>query len=302
MSINKKQTYRKLFICAGIALVLMVNSVRICRAQLNNTVFEDFNQTMVNPYLVNPAAGDTSYRFNLRFNNINEIGFARNVSRFYVDGDKRYASKERDEFHFLGLQMTNSKIGDYISRSRFQARYSWFSAVSKKAAISSGVSLGFVNYALLTTQGGGGGSDLAQDGAIGIHYLREYFTLGLAVQQIFSPVLLPVNQSFQLNRVYNVNMERRFRLGPKTQLTAHSVLQLSGKGIMSFNTGLFSEISDVALAGINHFSFRKTSFQLGLQQIQMLDIDIMIMGVYSLYHSQVSLPDNALEIFIAFQK
>lgn len=276
--------------------------IQVSKAQLDNSVYEDFNRTIVNPYLVNPSTTDTSYNFKLRFNNINQLGLFRNVRSFYVDGDKRFQSSDKNEFHYGGLQMTNSKLGDFISRSRFQVRYGWYAALSRKAALASGISLGFINYSLLTTQGGSGGSDFGPDGAIGVHYLRKRTSIGFAVKQIFNPVLLPVNQSFRLNRLYNADVTHEFRLGPRSHLTAQSVAQLSEEKNLSYSLGLMAGITDIVLLGINHFSLQETSLQAGLQQINILEMNIRVLAAYSFYHSNIPLPDNSLEIFIAIQK
>ncbi|MBO9703610.1 MAG: type IX secretion system membrane protein PorP/SprF [Sporocytophaga sp.] len=291
------------YIMFGIAVMILLQSNSSeCFAQLNATVFEDFSQFIVNPYLINPSATDSSYSFKICANNINELGLIKNVSRFYIDGDKRINSSRKNGFHFIGLQAINSKQGDYISRSRMQAHYSWFAQVSKKAFLSSGVSLGFINYAFLTTQGGTGGSDYAPDGSIGIHYVRPNTFIGLAIQQVFTSVLIPVNQSFRLSRLYNLDLSHHFDVGPRTNLAVYGMVQQPDKGNTIYSLGLLSEISNVVLVGVNDFSLRKTSFNLGVKQIRLLGAEFMFMTTYSIYHGSFPLPDNSLELFIVLQK
>ena len=285
-----------------LGVVMLLSSPRQCRAQLKATVFENFNQTIVNPYLINPAATDTSYSFKLRADNINELGIIKNVSRFYIDGDKRLNSSQENNFHFIGLQATNTKLGDYISSSRLKVRYSWFARLSQKAALSSGASLGFVNIAFLTTQGGSGGSATGPDGSIGIHYVRSNSYIGVAVQQLFTPVLIPVNQSFRLSRLYNFDVAKRFPLGSQADVTTQAVLQVSDKGSYSYNFGFLGNIHDLVLIGVNNFSLRKTSVNAGIKRISVFQAKLMLLVTYSFYHSSFPLPDNTLEIFIALQK
>jgi len=239
-----------------IGIILLLGSTLISYAQLNATVFEDFTQTINNPYLINPAATDTSYLFKIRINAIDELGLIKYVNRFYVDMDKRIATARRNSYHFVGMQALNSKIGQYIYRSRLQFRYSWYTQLSKGAALSAGISLGFINYAFLTTQGGTGGSDFGPDGMLGIHYIRENTTIGFAVQQIFAPVLIPVSQSFKLNRLYNIDVSQRFRIAPQIRLTAYGVVQYqhAAQNDFMYSLGLMSNISEYVLVGINNFS------------------------------------------------
>ena len=274
----------------------------ICKAQLTNSNFQNFSQTYINPYLINPAATDSSYSFNVIANNINELGLLKNVNRFYLDADKRYSTAEEGEFHFLGVQALNTKLGDYISGSKLQFRYSWLTKVTNKSMLSAGASLGFVNYSFQTTQGGTGGTDYAPDGAVGIHYLRKNTVLGVAVQQIFTPTLIPVNQSFQLKRLYNIDVTQRLDISSFINLAFYSVLQLSDQGKSNYNVGMMTSVGEVGLIGINNFSFTKTTVNLGLKNILLLDLRFKFVASYSFYHSGISLPDNILEVFVSIQK
>lgn len=282
--------------------ILILGNFPCCLAQFNSTVYEDFNQTLVNPYLINPSATDTSYSFMARLNNINELGFIRNVSKFYFDGDKRLGSSEEHNFHFIGIQILNSKFGDYLSRSRLQFRYSWFARLSKRSALSSGISLGFVNYAFLTTQGGTGGSDFGPDGSVGIHYLRKNTSIGFAIQQIFTPVLIPVNQSFRLNRLYNFDFSRKFNLTSRINLASQFVLQLSDVARYSYGINMLSSFYDIGMVGVSNFNLRKTTFSTGVKHDIFLNYNVMLLISYSIYHYDIAGPDNSLEIFIAIRK
>ena len=286
----------------SVIILLLANDFS-CRAQLNATVFEDFSQTALNPYLINPSAADSSYLFKIRLATIDELGLSRYVNRFYLDIDKRINNSGKNSYHFIGLQAFNSKIGQYISRSRLQFRYSWFTQLSQKACLSAGISLGFVNYSFLTTQGGTGGSDFGPDGALGLHYIRERTVIGFAVQQIFSPVLMPVSQSFKLNRLYNFDISHQFNISHGFNLTAYSVIQYAGQNTFNYNPGLKVDVSDYVLIGVNNFSLRKTSFNLGIQRIRLFGGELMMVTTYTLYNNRVfPVPNSLLELFIAFQK
>lgn len=284
----------------GIVLLLISQSYH-SYAQLNNTVFEDFTQTNINPYLINPSASDTSYFFKVRINAIDELGLIKYVNRFYLDADKRILSGRKNSYHFIGLQALNSKIGQYISRSRLQCRYSWYMQLSSKAALSAGISLGFINYAFLTTQGGTGGSDFGPDGMLGIHYVRENTKIGISIQQLFAPVLIPVSQSFKLNRLYNIDISQRFRIAPKLKLTLFGVLQYPGQDNISYSVGLMSDVAEYVVIGVNNFSLKKTSFNFGVQHVRMLGTELSIITTYSIYNTVFPTPNSTLELFMALQ-
>jgi len=284
----------------GIAFLLLGKSLCI-QAQLTTTLFEDFSQTIVNPYLINPAATDTSYLFKARVNVMDELGLIKYVNRYYLDIDKRIGTARAHSYHFIGLEASNSKIGQYIYRSRCQLRYSWFTQLSAKASISAGISLGFINYAFLTTQGGTGGSDFGPDGMLGVHYIRENTTIGFGIQQLFAPVLIPVNQSFKLNRLYTIDIAQRFRVAPRIFLTTYGVVQYSGESNFSYSLGLMSDVADYVVLGVNNFSLKKTSFNAGVNHIRLYGTELSIITTYSIYHSVFPTPNSTLELFMAVQ-
>jgi Type IX secretion system membrane protein PorP/SprF len=282
-------------------VILLIDQSYCCYAQLDNTVFEDFTQTSINPYLINPSATDTSYYFKIRVNTIDELGLSKNVNRFYLDVDKRIYSDRKHSFHFIGLQTLNSKIGQYISRNRLQARYSWNLQLSPQSFLSAGISLGFINYAFLTTQGGTGGSDFGPDGAFGIHFIRQNTKIGLSIQQLFSPVLIPVDQSFKLVKLYNLDISQRFRISPRLHLSLFGVLQYANQNDVDYSLGLMSDVAEYGVIGVNNFSFKKTSFNFGIQHIRMFGTELSIISTYSIYNSAFPTPNSTFELFMALE-
>lgn len=279
---------------------LSVNSF-FCKAQLDASVYQDFTQTLVNPYLINPAATDTTYSFKLLFNNINELGLLKNVSRFYLDADKRFGSVKNNGIHYAGVQMTNSKLGDYISKSRLQFRYSWYTRLTRKSALSAGVSLGFINYSFQTTQGGTGGSDYGPDGSIGVHYIRPKVSVGFGMQQVFTPVLMPVNQSFVLKRLYNIDLAKKFVLSPQFNLDAQFVVQLSEEEY-AYSINLMAQYMEIGLIGLSNYYLKKTSVSAGIKHSFFQEYNFMLLASYSFYHTKITVADNTFELFLALSK
>jgi len=270
-------------------------------AQLDASVFQDFSQTINNSFLLNPAVKDTSYHFKARVNAIDEVGLLKYVNRYYLDLDKRIRTSNKNSFHYIGMQAFNSKLGQYIQRSRLQFRYSWYTKLSQKAGMSAGISLGFINYSLLTTQGGGGGSDYGPDGMIGIQYIRRNTTVGFGVQQIFAPVLIPVNQSFQLNRLYNIDVTHKIRCSQQLHLNVYAVTQFSKQTNFNYSGGIMAELAQYVLVGVNNFSLKKTSFNVGVQNIPFYNSHFSIVATYSIYHIQLPVSSNTIELFLSLQ-
>lgn len=299
----KYKTINKVFKSAIFGLCCIYCTTVSVYGQLNTSVLNDFNKTIFNSYILNPSATDSTYLFNARFTNINELGVFKNISRFYLDVDRRVPSKNNNGDHFIGVQIINSKQGDFINRSRLQVRYSWMIQVSKKAALSSGIGLGFVNYSFLTSQGGTGGSDLGPDGALGLHYLRKNFSLGFSVQQIFNAVIIPVSQSFELNRLYNLDVLKRIPIALKSSITSQAILQIpESYEDIYYGLALMGNINEFFLAGIGNYNLSKTSFNLGVENIPLLKAKFQLVLTYTVYHSAILLGDNSFEIFLSIKK
>ncbi|MFN6945728.1 MAG: type IX secretion system membrane protein PorP/SprF, partial [Cytophagaceae bacterium] len=243
-----------------------------------------------------------SFSYRILANNLNELGVLQNVKRFYFDADKRIGTPGQSRYHFIGLQAYNSKFGDYIHKSRLMGRYAWYTQLSKKSSVSAGVSLGFINYSFSTTQGGTGGSDFGPDGSVGLQYLRPNTTIGIAIQQIFTPELMPVNQSFRLDRLYNLSLFRRLNIDDQFQLTTFAVIQYSDDNRYNYSFGLLSHLAKNVLLGVNNFSLRKTSVNAGVDRIKVLNQNFMFMATYSFHHHGIPLPSNTIEFSIALQK
>ena len=153
----------------GIFLVFVLFGGIISRpalAQVNVTVPDYFDQFFNNYYLLNPANTDTSYKVKINVGDKSETGLLEGVRKIYVDGDLKLETGRKGMNHFIGVQVVNSKDGDFISRSRFYGRYSWRAMITQNSSLSAGISMGFVNYAFKASQSGAGGVACVGDGDI----------------------------------------------------------------------------------------------------------------------------------------
>lgn len=272
------------------------------KAQLEAPVYEEFSQTILNPYIINPSAIDTNYSIKVRFNNVSEIGLFKGVNRFYLDADKKFGSSKKERLHYGGIQLTSSRLGEYIRKNRVQLRYSLYTQLSKKTAVSAGISFGLINYSFQTTQGGSGGSDTGPDGAFGLHLLRNKFAVGVSVQQLFPTVLQPIDKTFEFNRLYNFDVQRIFFLSPQFNLNTQVVFQLKGESNYAYSFNCMLDYNDRLFAGVSDYSLKKTSVNLGLKQAIFSYYDFSFFVAYTFFHSSIPLSDNTLELFFSFSK
>jgi type IX secretion system PorP/SprF family membrane protein len=270
-------------------------------AQVNFPASWSFDQYFNNYYLLNPANTDTSYKVKIRATDKSLTGLFQGVSRIYFDGDAKIKAGKQ-AFHFLGVQAVNSREGDFINLSKLFVRYSWRQRISEGSSLSAGISLGFVNYAFKTTQAGPGGSDATPDGSAGIWYLRERFAVGFSVQQMFKGKLQPVNQVFELNRYYNFNAYKIFRLSPYVNLNTHFYSGFQKNQTSNINLTALLEVQDKLEAGVSYRYKKAIGFIAGLKKINIASVDCSLFFSYLIRTGPLSVNDNAIEVYLSFQK
>ena len=138
---------------------------------------------------------------------------------------------------------------------------------------------------------------------LGLHYIRKNTIIGLSIQQIFAPILIPINQSFKLNRLYNIDISQQVRIAPRIKMTAYGVLQYQHSILnpFSYSVGLMSDVADYVVIGVNNYSLKKTSFNFGVKHIRLYGTEFSIITTYSIYSNVFPTPNSTLELLLALQ-
>lgn len=275
-------------------------SFQCVSAQLTTSNFEDYSQTQWNPYIQNPAILDTSYSFCLKANQIINTGLFSNISKFYVDADKKIKSSNSDEKHYLGFQAVNSKYGDFINKSNLVLRYSWYRKLNDKVSFSSGFSLGFLNLSFLTSNGGGGGSALGPDASLGMRIMSKRISFGFSSNQIFNTILVPLTQTYVFNRTYQIEIQKNFKLSPNIQML--NLISLETKDDLNFFYGINSNLVfwKNTFLSYNYNVLNKSTFGAGLSNLKWNNTGLNLGASYSMYHKSSLANDPNMEIFVAF--
>lgn len=273
----------------------------VVSGQSRSEVPDLFDQFFNNYYLLNPAAIDTSYTFNIRGENRTQTGLFEGISKLYADADFKIRHKEARSQH-IGVQVVNFKEGEFINKSRLYGRYSWKTSLTENSFLSAGAALGMVNYNFRGSQAGAGGSSTVLDGSIGIWYGWKKLYIGVAGQQILKNKLQPINQQFQLDRYWNVTMLYAFQLNPYLDFTPHLYTRLQ-KGSMSVQLAGIFDIYDLVSVGMNLKYKRGIAFVAGLKKLK---VGNSAFSLYASYLAGTSSPsiidDNAVEFYLSFQR
>ncbi len=280
-------------------LFLVVGQNIISFSQLNISTFEEFTQIRNNPYLINPASSDTSYRLKCSANLLQDLGFFKGVYKSYLDVDKRLRSKSKLQNNWIGFQFTNSTYGEYIHKNRFSLRYSWSTPLNYNLLLSTGASLGVVNFAFLTSQGGGGDSDFDMDGSLGIRLISKKGQLGISSQHIFNSEIPPLNDSYKSPRLFLAEYFRNYSISMDLNLRGALIAQYSELKEKYASFAMDLDWKKIYSVGYTYHSMHRSSFQAGLLCFSYNQLDFSTQFVYSIYHINGRNSSDALEIYIS---
>jgi type IX secretion system PorP/SprF family membrane protein len=272
------------------------------RAQVSSPIPDFFDQFINNYYLLNPANTDTSYKVKIRTGDKSQTGLFKGVNKIYFDADFKAKTGRKEAVHFIGIQAINYKEGDFINLSRLFGRYSWRTRISQRSSLSAGISIGFVNYAFKASQASAGGSAAVPDGSAGMWYLREKSAIGFSVQQMFKGRIQPVNQSYELDRNYNLTVYRTFILNPYLNFHTHLFSGFQKNKAANISVATVFEVQEKLDLGITYRHKRALVFMVGLKKINIATSHFSLYFSYLIPTGQIGIKDNALEIYLGFQR
>jgi type IX secretion system PorP/SprF family membrane protein len=283
----------------GLFFFLMLHHSAV--AQINFSFSDYFDQFYNNYYLLNTANVDSTYKIAAKVSNKTQTGLFQGVSKLYMDIDLRL-SHRKGASHYLGIQVINNKEGDFINKSRLVGRYSVRIKISERSSLSTGIALGFVNYAFNTSQSGTGGSSWAPDGNAGFWYLRKKLSLGFSMQQIFNQKIRPVNQIFALANYYNLTARYSITINRLLNLNTHFYSKWQKNQTMYFALASLFEVREKFDAGIGYNYHRGLSYVAGVKNLGMGKSRFSFYFSYFTGLSKIYVSDNAFEVMLSYHR
>ena len=268
-----------------------------------DNVVNYFDQYTQNYNLINAGAKDSTVNYIGQLGNKTQTGLFSGLSHFYFDGDIKLHRKTENGFHFIGVQLINSREGSFITRNRVYGRYAWFQQLNQQSSLSAGVSLGTINYAFQNSQGGVSGSDFAPDANIGIEYSINRLKIGVSLQQFLNASLQPIDERIQLNQFYNLHAKYQFIITDIINFNLHALIQTGVNFSNSYALSPLIEVQKKYELGINYRHQKGIVFLLGLKNIEIINSFLSVYVSYKTTTSSTStIPDNAVEFFLSFKK
>lgn len=282
-----------------LGLLLLVKTNLFC--QLQSTVFQEFTQFITNYEIVNPSNIDTINFYKLNFHQVEEFSSLSDVKRMNFSFDKKIIPRD-NKYHFYGFNFYNIKLGDFISKNYLYLKYSLLLKLNQKSSLSFGTNLGLMGLDLKSSNNGVGGSDYTIDGSFGFSLIKENFITGISTQQIFSPKLTPINQTFLFRRVYNLSIIKTLPFSQNFNFTFDSHFQFQKDRLTFHNISFYSNLYDFGIIGIGNFNFNKSYFMAGIKKLKINNFYLLALISYNIYHNKIPLPNNSIEFNLIVSK
>jgi hypothetical protein len=206
--------------------------------------------------MVNPASSDSSGKFSVRLGYSFLQGLFEGVNRSYFDADLKPGKGKKISYSRFGIFIQSSNDGGFINRTRYYGRYSRTIGLGNGHFISLGLGFGAITVTLKGSQSFSGGNSTVPDGYSGIWYYRKNIKIGISAEQITQSVLTPIQESFRLYPVFNMNAVYIAELSHNVKFNNHLYARREHDSDLSFDYAPVLLLSDIIQAGAN-FRFKR---------------------------------------------
>lgn len=226
-----------------------------------------FSQFFNHYPLLNPGATGTESRAVFRTGNqfnsdlYNRIRCFFALAEFQLNKDKN--------LHAMGLSFMNNKEGNLLDFNRAYFQYAFHLSLSEEWKLSSGITLGFLNFSAEQTSSSARISSYAPDGSLGLWLYRDKEKIGFSFAQMFDKSLRVINEQILINRFYRMIYSRSFSLSPYIKFIPAAQLAINKKlREADLNTSFL--LKDLVMIGVSYRFDKGTAYFFGLNNFLFL--------------------------------
>lgn len=252
--------------------------------------------------LINPASIGKDSTIELSTGNKSLTGAFSGVRTFYAYGHAQLnARKKNKSRHVIGLTFINDKEGSFINRNRASLQYAFHLPISKKTILSAGASAGFINYSYKASNISAGGSAYAPNADIGLWLHRPNFNIGVSGNQIIGSKLTPIDETYIIERHYNLTADKTVALGPYISLTPAFIFRWYDEEYYNADLALILLVQDNVTAAVGYKYDKGVSVSGGLEDIKLGQHALKMMFSYYFPIGEVTSYDpQAYELSLRF--
>ena len=220
--------------------------------------------------LINPASIGKDSVIEFSTGNKSLTGAFSGVRTFYVMASAQLNARSKNKSkHVLGLTFINDKEGSFINRNRAALQYAFHLPVSRKSTVSLGVAAGFINYSYKASNISAGGSAYAPNFEVGLWLHRHDFNIGVSGNQIIASKLTPIDETYTIERYYNLIADKTFLLNPYLSLTPAFNFRWYEEEYYNADLALILLIQDNVTTAVGYKYDKGASVSGGLEDIKL---------------------------------
>lgn len=264
-----------------VSIVFFSNCIYRAQAQSGAGLPVQFIQFFKTYALINPASIGKDSSIELSTGNKSLTGAFSGVRTFYAYGHAQLnARKKNKSRHVIGLTFINDKEGSFINRNRVALQYTFHLPISRKSMLSAGASAGFINYSYKASNISAGGSAYAPNADIGLWLHRPRFNIGVSGNQLLASKLTPIDETYTIERHYNLTADKTFLLGPYLSLTPAFIFRWYDKEYYTADLALILLIQDNVTTAVGYKYDKGLSVSGGLEDIKLSQHALKMMFSY----------------------
>lgn len=253
-----------------VSVVFLSNCINEAQAQSGAGLPVQFIQFFKTYSLINPASIGKDSAIEFSTGNKSLTGAFSGVRTFYANANVQLHARGKNKSkHVLGLNFINDKEGSFINRNRASLVYAFHLPISKKSTVSAGIAAGFINYSYKASNISAGGSAYAPNADIGLWMHRSNFNIGISGNQIIASKLTPIDETYTIERHYNLAADRTFLLGPYLSLTPAFIFRWYEEQNYNADFALILVIQDNVTGAVSYKYDKGVSVSGGLEDIKL---------------------------------
>jgi type IX secretion system PorP/SprF family membrane protein len=275
--------------------------------QQNEVLQVNFEQFFQNYSLVNPAAtgkdspveGFAGYRTNVgAFEGVNT-----NYAGFNI-GSKIKDSLDQDH-HGFGVNLINSREGNYFNRNRLYASYAWHEQITENWFLSGGAMFGIINYQYKATDVYPGGTATKPTTDLGLMFYKPQNTyIGLCATQLIKGNMGPLEPLLQIKPSLVFTAEKTLPLSPYLGWRSAFIFRgLWQKAKPEYDLTTMLVIQEVISLGVHYKINEGISFVGGVDAFQMENFGLrFFISYFSSFANSNTIPAPVLQMTCAVYK
>lgn len=216
----------------------------------NPSLYFQIEQSFQAYPVLNPASISGKQNFTLNLGSQFNGGPFENTRKYYLQYAMplTFVKGEYSHGHF-GINFQQDKEGPILSRTRWNLLYSWSTKISSQWNLALGASAGQLGYYVTATNVSRGGSSNILDGHVGswLYSKKSYF--GISANQIFEGQLAPIQQTFEVSRVYHFIGGHKWDVSPNVNLEGAFIMLYDPHYDEQYDLTLLSRYHEVFFIG-----------------------------------------------------